>query len=229
MADRRLVWDLPLRIFHWVLVLSLLASYLTAKGGFEYRQYHFWLGYWMIGLILFRILWGFFGPRHARFVNFLPGPGRLARYLRTFHRRDSARSVGHNPAGGLMVLVMLLMVAAQAISGLFVTDDIAWAGPYNPAVSGALAGKLTWFHHLNFDVLIWVMALHIVAIAFYAVGKRHNLVSPMFHGHKPAHHVPEHEAISSSELLKALIVAALCAAAVYGLIYFAPEPPEIYY
>ncbi|MEP7313233.1 MAG: cytochrome b/b6 domain-containing protein [Pseudomonadota bacterium] len=229
MADKRLVWDLPLRLFHWVLVLSLLASYLTAKGGFEYMQYHFWLGYWMIGLIVFRIIWGFVGPRHARFASFFPGPGKLGRYLTTILRSDSAPTVGHNPAGGVMVLLMLLMVGAQAGSGLFVTDDVAWAGPYNPAVSEATAGKLTWFHHLNFDVLIWVLALHVIAILFYAVRKKQNLVGPMLHGHKHAHHVPEHEAIPSSEVLKALIVALLCAAAVYGLINFAPEPPEILY
>jgi cytochrome b len=229
MADKRLVWDLPLRLFHWVLVLSILASYLTAKAGFEYMQYHFWLGYWMIGLILFRVVWGFVGPKHARFSSFFPRPRKLALYLRTVFKRDGIPTVGHNPAGGLMVIVMLLMVATQVFSGLFVTDDIAWAGPYNPAVSGSLAGRLTWLHHLNFDVLIWVMGLHVLAIAFYAVGKRQNLVTPMFTGHKPAHHVPEHEAISHSELVKALIVALLCAAAVYGLITFAPEPPEIYY
>jgi cytochrome b len=229
MTDKRMVWDLPLRLFHWLLVLSLLASYLTAKGGFEWTQIHFYLGYWTLGLISFRILWGFVGPKHARFSSFIPSPKRLFSYLRTVGKRDAAPAVGHNPLGGLVVLVMILMVAAQAVSGLFVTDDIAWAGPYNPSVSAELAGNLTWFHHLNFDVLIWLMALHVLAIVFYAVYKRQNLVGPMFTGRKSSQIVAEHEAISSSRLITAVVLAAICAGAVYWLISSAPPPPEVLY
>jgi cytochrome b len=229
MPEKRLVWDLPLRLFHWLLVLSIIGSYVTAKLGFEWTQRHFYLGYFTLGLVAFRIIWGFIGPKHARFSSFLRGPSKVVAYVRTLGKRDSTPVIGHNAGGGWVVMVMLLMVGAQAVSGLFITDDIAWAGPYNPAVSGEVADKMAWFHHLNFDVLIWVVALHVLAITFYRVYKRQNLLGPMFTGCKPGDVVPPHEAISSSQLVKALIVAALCAGAVYWLVASAPPPAEIYY
>jgi cytochrome b len=157
------------------------------------------------------------------------GPAAQVAYLRSLTKRDSTPVVGHNPGGGLMVVVMLLMVGAQAVSGLFITDDIAWSGPYNAAVSSAVAGKMAWFHHLNFDVLIWVVALHVLAIIYYRAFKRQNLLTPMFSGKKLAQYVAPQEAISSSELWKALIIAALCAGGVWWLVTSAPPPAEIYY
>jgi cytochrome b len=228
MTDKRLVWDLPLRLFHWALVLSILGSWLTAEAGFDWMQIHFYLGFWTLGLVSFRILWGFIGPKHARFASFIPSPKQLVTYARTVFKRDSTPAIGHNPMGGLMVILMILMVAAQATSGLFVTDDIAWAGPYNPSVSAALAGKLTWFHHLNFNVLAGAIGLHVLAILFYAFYKRQNLVSPMLSGHKPAQ-VAGSDSIPGSQLIKALVLAVVCAGAVYWLISSAPPPPEIYY
>jgi cytochrome b len=229
MSEKRLVWDIPTRLFHWLLVLSITGSYITAELGFEWTNVHFYLGYFTLGLIAFRIVWGLIGPRHARFTSFVRGPSQQVAYLRSLLKRDSKPVVGHNPGGGLMVVVMLLMVGAQAFSGLFVTDDIAWSGPYNAAVSSEFAGKMGWFHHLNFDILIWVVAMHVLAIIYYRVYKRQNLLVPMFTGSKPAQYVPEQEAISSSELWKALIVAAICAGGVYWLVTSAPPPAEIYY
>jgi cytochrome b len=229
MPEKRLVWDLPLRLFHWLLVLSIIGSYVTAKLGFDWTQRHFYLGYFTLGLIVFRLVWGFIGPAHARFSSFLRGPAQLLAYLKSLGNRNSRPVVGHNPGGGWMVMLMLLMVGAQAVSGLFNTDDIAFSGPYNSAVSSELAGWMGWFHHVNFDVLIWVVALHVLAILFYRVFKRQNLLAPMITGRKPGDVVPAHEAISSSQLVKALITAALCAGAVYGLVAAAPPPAEIYY
>lgn len=166
--EKRLVWDLPLRVFHWLFALSIVASWATAKAGFEYMQYHFYLGYWMIGLVLFRVIWGCIGPRHARFANFLRGPATLLKYFRSLGGRGAAvNTAGHNPAGGLMAIAMVAMVALQAGTGLFATDDIAWSGPYTPAVSASLAGKLTSLHHANFNWLLGAVALHLLAIGFY--------------------------------------------------------------
>jgi cytochrome b len=110
MAQKRLVWDLPLRLFHWLLVLSLAASWYTAENGEEslvigerfltYIELHFYLGYFALGMIAFRIIWGFIGPKHARFSSFLAGPGRFSGYARGLLRRDSTPAVGHNPLGG---------------------------------------------------------------------------------------------------------------------------------
>lgn len=229
MAEKRLVWDLPTRLFHWVLVASMVASWLTADPGSPSMKWHMYLGYWTLGLVIFRVLWGFFGPKHARFSEFFK-PGRIGGYAAGLFRRDSKQAVGHNPLGALAVIVMLLMVAIQAVSGLFITDDIVWSGPWNPAVSGETADRLTTLHHLNFDVLLWLVGLHVLTILFYAFYKRQDLVGPMFTGYKKAAVVPEGHAITDSQLLKALVIAVLSAAAVYAVLAFAPPPViEDYY
>ena len=230
MPEKRLVWDLPLRIFHWLLVLCVCGSYATAKAGFNWTKFHFWIGYVTLGLVAFRIIWGFVGPRHARFGNFLAGPSRVVTYLGTLFKRDSPPTMGHNPLGGLVVVVMLLMLGAQATTGLFLIDNTeVWTAPYYPTVSGETASALGRFHHLNFDVLFWVICLHVLAIIYYTVFKRQSLVVPMITGRKSAHLVPAQQAIESSQLLKAVILAALCAAAVYWLIASAPPPPALEY
>lgn len=234
--ERRLVWDLPLRLFHWLLVLSIAASWYTAENSEEYLtigenvygyiQIHFWLGYWALGLIVFRILWGLFGPRHARFASFLAGPRKLVAYARTVFQRDSTPSVGHNPLGGWMVVLMILMVGAQAVTGLFLIDNTEiWPAPYHPSVSAETAGSLGRFHHVNFDVLLWVIGVHVAAIVFYIAWKRQNLVGPMVTGHKTV--LSEQEAISGSQWLKALILILISAGAVYVVLKNAPPPPAV--
>jgi cytochrome b len=223
MADeKRLIWDLPLRLFHWLFALSIVASYVTAKLGFDWMQWHFYLGYWTIGLLVFRILWGIFGPRHARFTSFIHNPSAIWLYLKGMFNPDSKRSIGHNPVGGLMVLLMLLLVAVQAGTGLFTTDAVVWAGPYNPSVSESTASFLSTVHDWNFNFIIGAVALHIGAILFYAFYKKQNLVVPMLHGHLPAVLVPEHEAIKSSQLFKALVMGLVAAGCVYWLLAHAP-------
>jgi len=224
--SRRLVWDLPLRLFHWLFAVSILASWATGKAGFEWTPWHMRLGYWMIGLLIFRVIWGFIGPRHARFSSFLASPRKTWSHLRgLFGAGTLLHSVGHNPLGGLMVIVMLALVAFQATTGLFSTDDIVWTGPYNPSVSSATAQFLTKLHHANFNLILAAVALHVSAILFYAFAKKQNLVGAMLTGWKPAEAVPAEEAITSSELLKALIVIACSSLVVYVLLSSAPPAP----
>jgi len=240
MSEKRLVWDLPLRLFHWLLVLSLLASWYTAtmssKGEFlefhgrsyGYAELHFWLGYWALGLICFRLLWGFVGPKHARFIGFVPSPARFVAYAGKFFRRDSTPSVGHNPMGAAVVLLMLLMVGAQAVTGLFLVDNTdIFTAPYHALVSDSTAGKLMSFHHFNFKLLQWIVVLHVVAILFYHVYKRQNLIGAMLTGRKDMELVPAAEAISGSQLFKALIVALLAAGIVWLVLSQAPPPPAL--
>jgi cytochrome b len=224
--ERRLVWDLPLRMFHWLLVLSMIGSYTTAKLGFDWMQWHFYLGYFTIGLVVFRLLWGFFGPRHARFTSFVRKPSAVWLYLKSMFDRTSARTIGHNPVGGLMVVLMLVLVGIQATTGLFTTDDVVWSGPYYGAVSGSTASTLSSIHNLNFNIILGAVGLHIAAILFYGLYKRQNLVVPMLHGHLPATLVPEREAISNSQLIKALVISLLAAAFVYWLVSHAPVAPD---
>lgn len=223
---KRLIWDLPLRVFHWLFALSIFASWLTAELGFEWMQFHFYLGYWTLGLLLFRIIWGFVGPKHARFSNFLKGPSTLLAYIKSLTGAAPVQTAGHNPAGGLMVIVMMVLVGVQAGTGLFASDDIVWMGPYSGTVSGAMVDDLTSVHHLNFNLILAAIALHLLAIVFYWLVKRQNLVVPMLTGRKPAVHVAEHDEIHSSELVKALIVILISAGAVYWLIGAAPEPVD---
>ena len=228
MADsepqKRLVWDLPLRLFHWLFAASVIASWATAEAGFNWMQWHIRLGYWVMGMLFFRVIWGFIGPRHARFKSFLTGPRAVLRYAKGFTGvGEAVASVGHNPLGGLMVLLMLLLVAFQVTTGLFATDDIAWTGPYNPSVSGDTAKLLTSLHHLNFNIIWAAIALHIAAITYYALVKKQNLVPAMLTGWKPAEAVPANEAIASSELLKAALVIAVSSGVVYGILRAAPH------
>ena len=128
-TERRLVWDLPLRLFHWLFAASVLASWATAELGVSWMKWHLRLGNWMMGLVVFRILWGLAGPRHARFSSFLTGPRKIWRYARGLTATGRVvNSVGHNPLGGLMVIFMLMLVVLQVGTGLFATDDITWSG-----------------------------------------------------------------------------------------------------
>jgi cytochrome b len=222
-AEKRLVWDLPLRLFHWLFALSILACWGTAKLGFTWMKWHLRLGYWVMGLLVFRLIWGFVGPKHARFSSFLKGPGPVLRYAGSLiGRGESRHSVGHNPLGALMVVLMLLLVAVQAGTGLFTTDDIAWAGPYYGSVSDALAKQLTALHDLNFNFIWAAIGLHLAAILYYTVGKKESLVPPMVSGWKRAEWVPDGQAIANSELWKAAIVIAASGAVVWAVLHGAP-------
>ncbi|MGC1457583.1 MAG: cytochrome b/b6 domain-containing protein [Steroidobacteraceae bacterium] len=215
----RLVWDLPIRVFHWLLVLSIIGSFTTAKLGL--MPWHIRFGEFMVGMLTFRVIWGLIGPRHARFSNFIKGPTSMVQYL-----KGGIRSVGHNPWGAGMVVLMLLLLVLQVTTGLFSTDDIAYTGPYFPSVSHDWAEKLTAIHHKNFNIILGAIVLHLCAIVYYTFVKKESLVPAMFHGGKPAAHVPLHEAIASSQLLKALIVIAIACGCVYWLVHAAPPPPQ---
>ncbi len=215
-----MVWDVPTRLFHWLLVLTLIGLYTTAKLGFDWMPWHMRLGYFMIGMLIFRVIWGLVGTRHARFVNFIRGPGSMLQYL-----KGSLKTVGHNPLGAGMVLIMLILLMVQTATGLFSTDDVAYTGPYNPSVSHDLAEQLTGIHHKNFNLILAAVVLHLCAIVFYTFVRREPLVPAMFHGHNPADHVPLNEAVTDSQLWKALIVIAVAGGCVYWLLHAAPPPP----
>jgi cytochrome b len=223
-AERRLVWDLPVRLFHWLLVLSMIASYVTAKIGFETMPAHRYLGYWTIVLIVFRILWGFVGPKHARFSSFLRGPTGIWRYAKALGAGTMIETAGHNPLGGLSVILLLALVAFQAATGLFATDDVVWTGPYYGAVSDAWASRLTSWHHMNFNFILAAVALHLMAITFYFLAKKQNLVGAMLHGKK---YVSENDAITKSEVVRAIIVLVIATGLVCWLLAVAPEPPDV--
>ncbi len=223
----RLVWDWPLRLWHWLFAIAVTGAWITGQwGGFDWRQWHFWFGQSAIGLLIFRILWGLVGPRHARFASFLTGPRRLLAYLKSLPRRDAPESAGHSPLGAVAVVVLLSVLTAQAGAGLFISDDILYEGPWYGAVSSDTAKLASRIHHQ----LAWpvgaLLGLHLAAILAYRLFKGQRLTRAMITGRKPADRVPESAAIAHSRSLLALILIALVVALTWWLLAVAPpEPP----
>jgi cytochrome b len=178
------VWDIPVRLFHWLLVLSILGLFITGKLGGNWMEWHKRIGFLVLGLVSFRIVWGFIGSYHARFENFLRGPVTVLRYAKGLFNGKSESSIGHNPTGGLSVLALLGVVLFQAVTGLFSNDDILLEGPYASMVSKATSDTMTKLHHLSSDALLILIGAHLAAITFYAVFKQENLIEAMLTGEK---------------------------------------------
>ena len=179
---RMKVWDLPVRLFHWAIVLLILAAWVTQY--LNQMDLHMWIGEWILTLLLFRIVWGFIGSDTARFTRFLRSPVAALRHLAHLRRREPDREIGHNAAGGWMVLVMLALIGVQAGTGLFSNDDGDTEGPLMHLVSKDQSDWLSHIHYLNFKAIEAVIVLHVLAIVVYAVLKRQNLVRPMVTGTK---------------------------------------------
>ncbi|MCW8091440.1 cytochrome b/b6 domain-containing protein [Alteromonas sp. ASW11-130] len=211
--EKKLIWDLPTRLFHWLLAASLIGQYVTAEWVENALEWHFYIGYFVMGLLFFRISWGFTGPRYARFSQFLAGPDKIKAYLSDTDNAK-ARNPGHNPLGGWSVIAMLILLLAQSISGLFMTDDILWDGPFYHMVGSDVQGVASWIHHNIFNILLGVIALHIVAVLYYSLLKKQPLISAMIHGKKPTHAT----AINSSMLVKAIVISGAVASIVYWLV-----------
>jgi cytochrome b len=184
------VWDLPVRLFHWAIVVLIFAAWLSQE--LDQMDLHMWIGRMILSLLLFRIVWGLIGSDTARFNRFLRSPAAALRHLTQIRRREADREIGHNAAGGWMVLVMLLLIGVQAGTGLFSNDDGDTEGPLMHFVSKAQSDFLSHIHSLNFNLIEGAIVLHVLAIAAYAMLKRQNLVRPMLTGKKmmPADAVP---------------------------------------
>ena len=173
------LWDWPVRLIHWSFVLLLPALWWTWKK--DRMETHELLGYITLALLVFRILWGFFGSETARFAHFLKGPREIAAYV----RGKSEPAMGHNPLGALSVILLLGLMIAQTVSGLFTQDvDGIESGPLTHFISYDLADAARAWHGLFFNLLLAMVALHLCAILFYLVIKRDNLVGPMITGRK---------------------------------------------
>lgn len=176
-SSRVAIWDGPTRIFHWLLVLLIPAMWWTAEN--DAIETHVTLGLIMVALLVFRLVWGLIGSSTARFANFLAGPKRVMSYL----NGNVADAIGHNPLGGLSVAAMILVLCAQVGLGLFAQDsDGLLAGPLSDQISSRTADRITDLHEIMFWVLLALIVLHVAAILFYAIARRHNLVTPMITG-----------------------------------------------
>jgi cytochrome b len=221
--DTRLVWDLPVRLTHWLLVLSVAGSYVTHRLGTDAFRYHRWCGYAALVLVALRCAWGFLGPRHARFRSFVRGPRTVLRYLVELARGRTAAFAGHNPAGGWMVLLLLALLLGQALTGLFANDKIADTGPLYGLVMSHTSDRLTRWHHRLFDALLIAVALHVIAVGAYLLARKTNLVMPMLTGRKPASAVGADEAIVSSRTGMWLFLLVVAGATLALIIEHAPD------
>lgn len=212
------VWDLPLRLFHWLLVLLVSVSLLSAKIGGNAMQLHLLSGYAILALVLFRILWGFLGGTHARFASFVRGPAAVIAYLGALRRNQASPQLGHNPAGAWSVISMLAILLVQAGTGLLANDDISTEGPLAKLVSKAVSDRITGIHRLNVKLLLALIGLHLSAVAYYLVYKRDNLVRPMLTGFKDAATGTGNAEQKEGKTWLAALLLAACAGCVYLLI-----------
>jgi cytochrome b len=193
------VWDLPTRVFHWALVALVLLSYLTGElGGFDFvmpvtkdlianMTVHMYSGLAILTLVLFRVVWGFMGSTTARFSDFVAGPGAIFRYLGGLTKKAVKFTAGHNPAGGAMVVAVLVLLLAQAGTGLFAKEDdfFGVSGPLNGLISEDAAKTITTRHKQVWEIIEILVLVHIAANVFYWLVLKQNLIVSMFTGTKP--------------------------------------------
>ncbi|MBZ0335572.1 cytochrome b/b6 domain-containing protein [Marinobacter sp. AL4B] len=171
------LWDLPTRLFHWLLLLAIVGAVITMKLGMP--EWHGRFGLFAVGLLSFRILWGFAGSTYARFASFVRGPSAVFRYL-----RGQWQGVGHNPLGALSVLALLGLFGFQAVTGLFANDEISFQGPLYSLVSSDWSDTLSSWHRQTEWYLYGLVALHVLAVLWYSKVKKDNLLQPMITGKK---------------------------------------------
>lgn len=217
------VWDLPTRLFHWLTALCFVGLIITGEVAGDAMVWHFRLGYSLLTLLLFRLLWGFVGGYWSRFSSFVTSPSGVLRYLRGSSVHQP--SVGHNPLGALSVLALLGFLLVQIVAGMMSDDEVFVTGPLVGKVSAAVVQSATYFHtEIGKVVLIALSLLHVAAIFWYRFKKQENLVAAMVSGDKEVSAaVPASRDVPSTRLL-ALVLLAVCASAVAGLLWWAGLP-----
>lgn len=229
MTNKLFIWDLPVRLFHWLLVISLASAWYTSDGEKGLIDYHLKIGYFILGLIVFRIFWGFWGTKYAKFSQFIPTKTKLISYLQKSKQDKNYTTIGHNPLGGLMVVLMLLLIILQTVSGLFMNDDVFTTGPYYESVSSATQKFMSLIHRNIFDIILITSILHISAILYYLLAKKINLIIPMLTGYKLSKE-DQGNAITSSKLLLAVVMILVVAVFLYWLLVLnIPVEDEFYY
>lgn len=211
------IWDLPTRLFHWLLAACVIGLVVTGSLGGNWMTWHLRLGYAVLTLLLFRLVWGFLGGHWSRFGSFLYAPSTLAAYLRGKAHPD--HEAGHSPLGALSVIALLLILAAQVVSGLMSDDEIAVSGPLARFVSGDTVSLATGYHtEIGKFIVIALVILHVLAILFYKLVRKQSLVRPMVIGDKQlATPVRPAQDTAGSRLL-ALVILVLCGAAVAWMV-----------
>ncbi|OUU80057.1 MAG: hypothetical protein CBC38_01285 [Gammaproteobacteria bacterium TMED78] len=201
---KKLIWDLPLRLFHWLLVILIGLAWYTVEISGD-MDLHMLAGQGILALLIFRIFWGFLGTKHSLFKNFLFGIPEIFSYIKNIFSSSSRKYIGHNPLGSIAVFIILSLLLFQTVTGLFATDyDGYFKGPLNDLISSATGNSITGLHHENFEIFITsIIFIHIFAIFFHLLVKKENLIFPMFSGKKAD--IDANEEIKDPKTLKALI------------------------
>lgn len=216
------VWDLPTRVFHVLLITAVSGLIITGEIGGSLMKFHYWFGYGVLSLLLFRVIWGIWGGHWSRFVNFLPTPSKVLSYLTDSRRGVQRVSIGHNPLGALSVFAMLVVLSLQVFSGLMSDDEISNAGPWASLVSSSWVSIATNFHtEIGKVVLISILVLHLVSVLYYKYVKHEDLLTPMLKGDKHLPYDTLGSRDSTTSRLFALGVWLGCAYAVYRLVNLA--------
>jgi cytochrome b len=212
-----LVWDIFIRVFHWLIVALVAAAYATWR--LNWMVWHGWVGDAVLTLVLFRLSWGVFGGETARFSRFLGSPRIVLQHLKHSLRREPDHQVGHNPAGGWMVFILLALLLVETLTGLYVANDIADEGPMTEMAPAWLANAIESSHAIVWDALLAAIILHVLAIAGFAAIKGQNLLRPMITGTKllPAS-VAEPRAGSPAQAILLLLACAAAAALLVNLL-----------
>ncbi len=190
-AERRVpVWDIPTRLFHWLVVVLFLFSWGAAK--YHHMDLHLISGITLVGLLAFRLIWGFIGGSTARFAHFVRGPGAVLGYL----RGKAPHRPGHNPLGALSVIALLGLLLVQTGTGLFASDtDGLESGPLASLIEFDTSRVAAKIHGVSFNLLLWLAGFHVVAVLFYLVVRRRDLVTPMITGSDSAYTDREDELV----------------------------------
>jgi cytochrome b len=224
------VWDLPVRVCHWLIVGLFIAQWASAEWLDTKIELHAKIGYVFIAVVIFRIIWGFLGTYYARFKTFLYRPSRIVRYARNIFKPSAPVYLSHNPLGGVMVILLLFLLLLQGISGLFMTDDIFFDAPYHHSIPSSIQALISSVHHYTFFVLKILIALHILAVFLYVVVKKQALITAMVTGKK---RTPIDESTHPTQLkyywLRCLAIACIVAITVYMVVVvWAPKPEALW-
>lgn len=215
------LWDLPLRLFHWALLLLVAGAILSAELADDISgamDWHPRFGYAILTLLIFRLIWGVIGSTHARFSSFVRSPGVILNYLRQL-KTHKGPSIGHNPLGALSVLALLATLLLQATSGLFLNDeDFSLEGPLYKHVSSAVAHLFRELHEINANFIFILIGLHVAAILFYRFVKKDDLVTPMLTGQKEIPAASQEPDAKGGHALAGLSAFALAAALVWFVV-----------
>ena len=207
------VWDGVTRLFHWALVICIFGAWVTIEN--RWITAHEIFGLVLLGLVIFRICWGFIGSTTARFRHFVTKPSTAINYLKASLRSESDNFTGHNPSGGWMVLALLAILLFQSLSGLYANNDLGFTGSLADTISKEFSDQVTQWHAISFNFIMLAIWLHLVAVFFYVLVKKDNLVKAMLTGKKNQNNIGHHQDLQFSHPIKAVALALFIAMPIY--------------